>query len=58
VKAKIFFYLVAAISLIVAAHTLATHARAQEHHAGHPAEDVPIHEKFYSTLSLLKSPQD
>ena len=55
-KAKIFFYLVAAISLIVAAHALATYARAQEHHAGHPAADVPIHEKFYSTWFMPDEP--
>jgi len=57
VKAKVFFfYLVAAISLIVAAPALGTHARAQERHAGHPAADMPIHEKFYSTWFMPDEP--
>ena len=56
-KAKVFFfYLVAAISLIVAAPALGTHARAQERHAGHPAADMPIHEKFYSTWYMPDNP--
>ena len=50
------FYVVAAISLMVASHALATLARAQEHHAGHPAADMPIHEKFYSTWFMPDEP--
>jgi hypothetical protein len=29
---------------------------AQEHHAGHPAADIPIHEKFYSTWFMPDQP--
>ena len=55
-KAKIFFYLVTAISLIGASHAFGTHAMAQDHHAGHPSADMPIHEKFYSTWFMPDEP--
>jgi hypothetical protein len=53
---KVFICPIAALFLIVGAGVLAIHASAQEHHAGHPVADLPIHEKFYSTWFMPDDP--
>jgi hypothetical protein len=55
---KVFICPIAALFLIVGAGVLAIHASAQEHHAGHPVADLPIHEKFYSTLVHARRPDE
>src|SRR5437588_10777308 len=56
VPAKSYHGLLAAAAFAIAATPLAVPAIAQEHHAGHPPADIPIHEKFYSTWYMPDNP--
>jgi hypothetical protein len=44
------------LRLILLLALLASPAVAQERHAGHPLQDMPIHEKFYATWYMPDQP--
>jgi hypothetical protein len=44
------------LRLVLLLALLSSPAIAQDHHAAHPAQDMPIHEKFYATWFMPDQP--